>query len=356
MGRKRKKARKKKEFNILKRIAGDVSGISLISDMEEVQVFPTLLTGYNRATGIGGHPRGRVTVIHGPNQVGKTVLALALAESARRCGDAVFVHDPEFAAEKDWYNTISPKSGFSQPPDLDTLFGTTQTLLNRLEKAKKAKRKADRIAEETGCFFVVDTLTKLMPANILEQIEKEGIDKQYPIQALHVSMWMKSIVPQLARTNSSMVLVLQERAAVGALPNQKKYKVTLGNAVQYDNCVRVRVTHAKRVKRGDLVIGSEAFYTVENNKIDGTSFEKSSFFTSNGKGDVPKGLDLVREAIAEGRLRKWLEKEKDHILVTAPGVEYDIEGGWSDLREFLMENPRDFRKFVKKLNSHARRQ
>lgn len=341
-------------IDVLKIVSSGVDDIQFISDMEDVVYFPTLLTSYNRATGIGGHPKGRVIVIHGPPQVGKSVLALTLAESARLQGDVPVIFDSEFASEKEWYNSITPKSLIQYPDTLDDLFSDIQTMLNNLEKGKKARKNSERVDSSVGCFFVVDTLVKLMPSDILKKIEKEGIEKAYPIQALIISTWMKSIVKQIARSNSTLVLVMQERKRMNAKPFEKDYKIPLGESIQYDNCLRIRVRTPKKVKDGDGVVGLQSQYTVENNKVDGTSLEKGSFFTSNGKGDLPKGLDLVRESIEEGKNRGCVVKKNG--LVCSVGKYYlEIDGGWADLREYFMENKREFNKYVNALNKEIMR-
>ena len=53
---------KKASLDLLREVSRGVGGMITISDMEEVRYVPTILTGYNRATGIGGHPLGRITV------------------------------------------------------------------------------------------------------------------------------------------------------------------------------------------------------------------------------------------------------------------------------------------------------
>lgn len=167
---------------------------------------------------------------------------------------------------------------------------------------------------------------------------------------------MKEVVPILTETNSSIVLVMQERKKMNTMPGERKWRLPGGDSIQYGNCLRVRVKFQKKVEISKKVVGSQPHFIIENNKIDGTTYEKGTFFTSNGRGDMPKGLDLVREVIEEAKEREWLKKEKEAISVEAPGLVYEVEGGWSDLREFLMENPREFKKLVKKLNFHARRQ
>ena len=351
----RKKQGEDSTVDILRRISQGVSDIVKVEDIEEVKFVPTLYTSYNRASGIGGHALGRITIIHGPNQVGKSVFALGVAESLRRRGHASVIFDTEFAAEHDWYNAISPLSGFKQPKNLDELFENIRTMLTNLRKAQKARAKKDQISKDIGVCFVIDTMTKLLPKDVLKQIEKEGIDKMYPIQALYISTWTKEIVPILAETNSTAIIVLQERTAVGAKMNQKQYKTTMGNALQYDNCMRVRVTHAKRIKTGEKVIGSQSFFNVENNKIDGTSFESGSFFTSNGKGSMPKGLDLIREAVEEGKTRELVTREDSEVRIAVGDYQRSIDGGWVDAYEHFAENEEDFKEFVNALNSQVLR-
>ena len=342
--------------SLLEMISKGVGDIGFISDMEDVLYYPTLLTSYNRATGIGGHPKGRIVVIHGPPQVGKSVLALSLAESARLRGDVPVVFDAEFASEKEWYNAITPNTLIKYPEDFDDLVQDIQTMLNNLDRGKKAKKKSERIDSEVGCFFVVDTLVKLLPKDILSKIEKDGIEQLYPIQALRISVWMKSIVKQIYKSNSTLVLVLQERKKVNAKPFEKDYKLPLGEAIQYDNCVRIRVRTPTKIKSSDkIVIGLQSPYTVENNKVDGTALEKGLFFTSNGKGNILKGLDLVREAIEEGRYREVVKKNNSFVSCSVGNFDLELDGGWADLREYFTENEMELKKFVNALNKEARR-
>ncbi len=58
----------------------------------DVPVISTGSLALDKALGIGGIPRGRVTEIYGPEASGKTTLALhAVAEAQRKGGIAAFV-------------------------------------------------------------------------------------------------------------------------------------------------------------------------------------------------------------------------------------------------------------------------
>ena len=65
----------------------------------DVPVIPTGSLALDRALGVGGIPRGRVTEIFGPESSGKTTLALhAVAGAQKQGGIAVFI-DAEHALD-----------------------------------------------------------------------------------------------------------------------------------------------------------------------------------------------------------------------------------------------------------------
>jgi len=350
------KSKSKQEHDYFKLIKSGLEGFVPFSEMEDVKIVPTLITSYNRATGRGGHPLGRLMVIHGPPQVGKTVLGLSIIESLARAGFPAFVEDAEFANEKRWYNHVchSPNIENKEVADLDTVEEDIRQILKNVAELKKDKKMPVGI----GAVVMVDTLTKLLPRNILEQIAKEGIDKMYPIQALHVSIWLKEVIPQLSRTDSTLIIMLQEREKVdkkGAF--DKSYKVTLGTAIQYDNCLRVRVTGIDKIKiNKDQVVGLQCFYVVENNKIDGTTYASGSIFTSNGSGDCPLGLDLVMEAAEEAKVRGMIFKKDGDFLVRLDDEKIPIGKNWPEVCRTIRKDDRLFNQLVSSLNESAARE
>lgn len=344
--------KKKTELDYFALVRDGLKDYVQMSEMEDVRVVPTILTGYNRATGRGGHPLGRMMLIHGPNQVGKSGLALTILESLARAGFPCQNLDSEFAAEKRWYSHICTTPGILDKPvgDLNEAEEDVRRALANVARLHKEKK----MPLEIGTAFVVDTLTKLMPRDILEQIKKEGIDKQYPIQALHISTWMKEVIPQLGRTNSTLIIVAQERVNM-----EKKgmfdrgWKITMGNALQYDNCLRVRVTGSRKIEEKDQVVGMQCHCEVQNNKSDGSTYMTFSFFTSNGNGDCPIGLDLVMEAAEEAKERGWLKVSKSGAILNIPGtgeVEYK---NFPDAVRKLRLQKNDFEELVLRLNEES---
>jgi len=190
---------------------------------------------------------------------------------------------------------------------------------------------------------------------------REGIKKSFPLAAMWVSMWTKIIVPQAYRSNSTFVIVLQDRQKLDAQFG-KKTKPTLGEALLFDTSIIIECTHSTPIKKGKDgdVIGNEHHFILEKNKVDGFTSQKGSFFTSTGKGDVPAGFDFVREAIEEGKARGVIKQNSDKTKIVVDlgqgkGSLWEIEGGWADFRELLLAKPVELKCLVDGLNAQARR-
>src|SRR5690348_18352185 len=86
--------------NIISALAKDLGKGSLMrssSVPEEVDVIPTGIIGIDRAVGVGGIPRGRITEIYGPESSGKSTLALHVISSAQTSGLLAAYIDAEHA-------------------------------------------------------------------------------------------------------------------------------------------------------------------------------------------------------------------------------------------------------------------
>jgi RecA/RadA recombinase len=350
----KKKMKNGNDLSLIQKLVSGVKDLSSLCDMEEEIFVPTIFTSYNRATGIGGHPLRRVIMVHGQEGTGKSVFVLGIAESLRRLGHISVIFDPEHAAEKRWYNELAFGRGimFKMPEDFDTLINDVQIMLNNLKVLKEKKE----IEQHVGYCFVVDTITKLIPREAYEKMQEEGVKRGYAIAAMWTSLWFKSLIPQLFRSNSTLLVITQERENMDKKgPYDLKAKPGGGAALRYDSSLRVRFTGKAKVKEGETVVGQRNNFTVEKNKVDGLEYAKGSFFTSNGNGSVPVGIDFVREAIEEAKLRKSLIRKDSIMKINLGEYHFQLKGGWETLRRHFTENEDEFTEFVDALNEDARR-
>jgi RecA/RadA recombinase len=307
----------------MKRIKGEC-GLETVADIQPELPVRTMFTSYNRATGIGGHPMRRLVLMHGQNQSGKSALAMGIAESLRRAGQIPVVFDTEFAAEKRWYGELGMPSviPFHMTSSLDEVVDTVQSLFAKLIQSKAEKK--NRLEEAVGFCFVVDTITKLIPDCLLKVILKEGISKQYPIQAQMIGVWLQILIPQLYRTNSTMILVTQERENMNGGAFAEKYKPQGGQAVQFDASMRVHMMSSRKIKEGSkenaVVVGTEHDFRVEKNKSAGISAARGTIFLSNGLGKCPLGFDSAAEMIEEASGRGCVNQRGGGVVLEVGDV------------------------------------
>ena len=95
--------RKKVLEDALKRIKKEFGeGSIMFLGEKPVESVPTISTGsiaIDRATGIGGIPRGRITEIYGPESSGKTTLALHVIANVQKEGGVAAFIDAEHALD-----------------------------------------------------------------------------------------------------------------------------------------------------------------------------------------------------------------------------------------------------------------
>jgi hypothetical protein len=119
----------------------------------------------------------------------------------------------------------------------------------------------------------------------------------------------------------------------------------------------VRVTGSEKVKEKDTIVGMQCNCEVQNNKIDGTTYSSFSFFTSNGAGECPIGLDLVREAAEEAKERGWLKTSKGEVLLDTPDEDEERLGrNMPEAISTLRANEKYFNLLVENLNNASIRE
>jgi RecA/RadA recombinase len=357
-------------LGVLRRISKGISTMRTIGDMEEVQYIPTIFTSFNRAVEIGGAPLGRVWVVHGQNSMGKSVLAVGFLESFNILEHSGFYYDAEWATDKAWlveHLKVNTLCGYDTPMNIEQVIGDLDTMIAQMEEGKKERAPvcacgaefkgktmkcrqcgAERemaIRQDHRLAVVIDTITKLVPKRqlktFLDGVKKGDTKQARSMQAGTISNWMKDVVPKLGATHGTLILVNQERANMNATgPYDQDWDLPCGEAIKFDNSMRIRVSYAKPIKvreslgKGkyvDHVIGMEHFASIYKSKV-GAARGAFKFYTANGLGDCPRGFDHAREIISELKIRggtlfgKIEEKDGEYIESTVDGQTIKVKG------------------------------
>jgi len=278
----------------------------------EVETIPTGALALDRALGVGGIPRGRVSEIYGPDGAGKTTLAQHIvAEAQKRGGVAAFI-DMEHALDP----AYSAKCGV----DVDEL------LISQPDTGEQALEIAETLIRSGAVdIIVVDSVAALVPR---AEIEGEMGDSHPGMQARLMSQALRKLSGAIKQSNTALVFTNQLREKIGVMFGNPE-TTSGGRALKFYASVRLDVRRIASIKDKGEVIGNRTRVRVTKNKV-APPFRVAEFDIMYDEG-ISKAGDLLDMAV-----------ELD--VVEKRGSYYYREGenlaqGRENAKQFLREHP-----------------
>lgn len=278
----------------------------------EVPVISTTSLALDKALGIGGLPRGRVTEIYGPEASGKTTLALhAVAEAQRKNGIAAFI-DAEHALD-----TVYAKKLGVNCDDL---------LVAQPDTGEQALEIADMLVRSGAIdVLVIDSVAALVPR---AEIEGEMGDSHMGLQARLMSQALRKLTGTISKTMTSVIFINQIRMKIGVMFGNPE-TTTGGNALKFYSSVRLDIRRIGAIKEGQEVVGNRTRVRVVKNKM-APPFTEAEFDIMYGEG-ISKTGDLIDVGVEAG-------------IIDKSGSWYAYDGerigqGRENVKKFIKENP-----------------
>jgi RecA/RadA recombinase len=289
--------------------------------LKVVRAVPTRFVQFDHATRVGGLPIERFMLIHGPSSEGKTSGVLGFCDSFLSRDHFVLYIDAERTTPITWARELMGKMadhpGFyaDRPDTYEATIGKVREFLNLVADLKSA----GKVPKETSALVVVDSLRKLVPANLMKEILqaeedgkkgkiKAGQDRGAQLKAKMNAAWCDELVPLLEHAGAGFLAVAREMQDPDADQNAKKYgydyKIGGGGTIFYDASLSMRVERAawvvdkKEEGRKPKVFGERHRITIKKTKVAGKDDKASVayFHTSNGV-HVPLGFDRARDVL-----------------------------------------------------------
>jgi len=299
------------------------------------EAVPTIFPDYDRQVG-GGHPVGRIGLIHGPSGEGKTELLLGLGLSYLRRGHFFGLADAERTTvqSRGWVSSLFGDAlshpGFVALPA--NSYEQTRAAVRRMCETIADQRDAGVIPEDTTALIGIDSIRKLVPNKLWENLtasisdspsrrkagEKKGIDgfsgRAGQIKAALNAAWVDELVPLLANTRCSLVFISRETKDEDDVANffstEERVKVGGGAAIVYDSSLRLRVTSSAIEDDDGNLLAERHEIGVFKTKV-GERRKKvpiALFHTTVS----PAGFDLARDALAVGVQLHTVQSEGGH--------------------------------------------
>jgi len=288
----------------------------------QVPVIRTGSLALDKALGIGGLPRGRITEIYGPESSGKTTLALhAVAEAQRQGGIAAFI-DAEHALD----TVYARKLGV----DCDEL------LVSQPDTGEQALEIADMLVRSGAVdIVVIDSVAALTPR---AEIEGEMGDSHMGLQARLMSQALRKLTGTISKTRTTLIFINQIRMKIGVMFGNPE-TTTGGNALKFYASVRLDIRRIGAIKEGQDVVGNRTRVKVVKNKL-APPFQEAEFDIMYGEGVSAAG-DLLDNGVAVGVIEKsgsWYAYEGERI-----------GQGRENVKRFFKDNPDVFEAILTKV-------
>lgn len=265
----------------------------------------------DRALGVGGIPRGRVTEIYGPEASGKTTLALHVVASAQAMGLLCAFVDVEHALDPVYARAVGV--------DTDELF------VSQPDYGEQALDIVDMLAAG-GDFglIVVDSVAALTPK---AELEGEMTDHNVGSHARLMSRAMRKMTANISRTHTTVVFINQLREKVGVMFGNPE-TTPGGRALRYYSSVRIDVRKKDNQNSGGEIVGNDVKVKIAKNKV-APPFKEVIVTIYYGEG-ISGEMSLLRASVEAGIL------EKSGAWFTLGGTRVQ---GWEAARVHLKQNP-----------------
>lgn len=297
--------------------------------LRKIEVVPTIFPQYDEQVRVMGHPIGRITLVHGPSTGGKTEFCLGLGLSFLKRGHFFAMADAERTTPDQWVRDTmreyADHPGFIALP-VRTYEQVRVEIRKLCERVAKA-RDEGRLPDDTTGLIVVDSIRKLVPEKLFDNLKKalsdsasakkvvkdKGVDgfggRAGQMKAALNAAWVDELVPLMADTRMAIAIVTRETKmddADDSVPFWEKregrdFKTGGGAALFYDSSLSVRVK-SQPVQVDKRLIGERKRLELWKTKLEWRTEQVpvAHFHTSNGADGAPRGFDVARDLLELG--------------------------------------------------------
>ena len=202
----------------------------------------------------GGIPCGRITELYGDESHGKSAVGESILASAQKEGIVPILIDTEYSLEEQ----KAQRWGLNLPELLPLYPETMEQCFDIIHTTIEAQKKL-----EMPVVIVWDTMAAT-PTQ--KELDARYGDETPARQARVMSNALKKIYQEIAKTETSLVVLNQTREKIGVQFGSKK-TTPGGKALRFYASIRAEIRIIKRLKKDETVIGIETEIRTVKNKL-----------------------------------------------------------------------------------------
>jgi recombination protein RecA len=280
-----------------------------------------------------GIPSGRISVINGLKQTGKSLLLATILAKAQALDAITVFIDNEFAVDKSFYDAIGLDTSRLIYLNLEYIEDILQAIEDITIEIRKDEGNRNIVI---GVDSVAGAKTK---ADLTNDYDKSGYNTQ---KAIILSQKLPKIVSLIAKFDVAMIFTQQLRTGLGIQFGDKFVNASGGMALDFYASLIIRLKQIAKIKSNDgLVVGTKITAKTEKNRM-GPPFKTADFeiYFDSGIDDSKSCLEMLEKYGAiEGKISKSIVPGELLTKLTEAGLWQPNEKFRNDRWRELMNNP-----------------
>jgi recombination protein RecA len=290
-------------------------------------IIPSGSVAIDKATSLGGWPRGRIVEVYGPEHGGKTTLLLQAMASTQKLGGICGLYDAETKLDIKYAQALGVNTDdviLFQPEEGGSKIEHGVRALRETLDVYNAKTEDVPDDKKPPLLFGWDSL-----AASGTHVE-EARSQEPGVPAREVRSAMRELTTRIARAGANVIILNQVYARIG-IPGNVSYG---GGGLKFASSIRVDMRRTGRLELPNgAIVGVEGQLSIEKNSLG--NFAKTAYAIAYLKGFVDAWT--IFEKLQEA---KYIQGAGGWQTFAAEGhAPRKWQGGWARLSQMMVEEP-----------------
>lgn len=300
---------------LLRKKFGDDSAMTFDNvGITKIDVIPSGSLKLDKILGIGGWPRGRITLLWGDYSSGKSTICLQAVANAQKQGLVCAYVDMEHALDPIYAENLG--------------CNMSELILLQPDGGEQALEAIKLMAQEKAVdLIILDSIVACVPES---ELEGELADPNIGRQAKLFSSFFKQVTPAIEKANMTLICTNQVRLRPGGYGNPEVLPCGQAQLFYSSIICRTRRQASQKEETSEGIVANQISVHVEKNKL-APPFRKAELMIYYGKGfsvdnemfDMAVEFNIIEKAggwfkyngenIGQGAIKAkaWLEDHRD---------------------------------------------